>query len=96
MAHLCQKSSQILNPASIFKPGMAQGYNARKIISEVYASFALQCTVSGRYCKHKTDVTACHEIHLLHKKSMKYSGHRKLLWELSKFSKFSAFILLGY
>ena len=27
---------------------------------------------------------------------MKYSGHRKLLCELSKFSKFYAFILLGY
>ena len=26
----------------------AQGYNARKVISEVYASFVLQCTVSGR------------------------------------------------
>ena len=25
-----------------------QGYNARKFISEVYASFVLQCTVSGR------------------------------------------------
>ena len=27
---------------------------------------------------------------------MKYSGHRKLLCELSKFSKFYAVILLGY
>ena len=27
---------------------------------------------------------------------MKYSGHRKLLCELSKFSKLNAFILLGY
>ena len=25
-----------------------QGYNARKVISEVYASFVMQCTVSGR------------------------------------------------
>jgi len=25
-----------------------QGYNARKVISEVYAPFVLQCTVSGR------------------------------------------------
>jgi len=31
-----------------------------------------------------------------HKKSMKYSGHRKLLCKLSKFSKLNAFILLGY
>ena len=30
------------------------------------------------------------------KKSMKYSGHRKLLFELSKLSKLNAFILLGY
>ena len=34
--------------------------------------------------------------HLLHKKSMKYSGHRKLLCELSKLSKLDALILLGY
>ena len=26
---------------------MRQGYNARKVISEMYASFVLQCTVSG-------------------------------------------------
>ena len=25
-----------------------QGYNARKVISEVYEFFVLQCTVSGR------------------------------------------------
>ena len=30
------------------------------------------------------------------KKSMKYSGHRKLLCELSKLSNFNAFNLLGY
>jgi len=30
------------------------------------------------------------------KKSMKYSGHRKLLCELSKLSKFNALNLLGY
>ena len=30
------------------------------------------------------------------KKSMKYSGHRKLLCELSELSKFNAFNLLGY
>ena len=30
------------------------------------------------------------------KKSMKYSGHRILLCELSKLSKFNAFNLLGY
>ena len=64
-----------------------QGYNARKVISEVYASFLLRCTVF---------VEAWHGIHLLHKKSMKYSGHRKLLCELSKLSKLDALILLGY
>ena len=30
------------------------------------------------------------------KKSMKYSGHRKLLCELAKLAKFNAFNLLGY
>ena len=30
------------------------------------------------------------------KKSMKYSGHRKLLCELSKLSKLNAFNLIGY
>ena len=30
------------------------------------------------------------------KKSMKYSGYRKLLFELSKLSKFNALNLLGY
>ena len=33
---------------------------------------------------------------IFHKKSMKYSSHRKLLCELSKLSKFNAFNLLGY
>ena len=56
-----------------------QGYNARKVISEVYASFVLY---TGSI------------FHI--KKSMKYSGRRKLLHELSKFSKFNAFILLVY
>ena len=40
-----------------------QGYKARKVISEVYAFFVLQCTVFGRKSKHKTDVTAWHGIH---------------------------------
>ena len=62
-----------------------QGCNARKVISEVYASFVLQCTVWAVMI-HKTDVTAWHGIHLSHKKSIKYSGHRKLLCELSKLS----------
>ena len=40
-----------------------QGCNARKVISEVYAFFVLQCTVFGRKSKHKTDVTDWHGIH---------------------------------
>ena len=50
-----------------------QGYNARKVIS--------RCT-HRLYCK--MDVTALYGIHLPHKKSMKYSGHWKLLCEFSK------------
>ena len=69
-----------------------QGTNARKVISEVYALFELQFTVFGRKSKHKTNVTAWQGIHF-HKKSMKYSGHKKLLCEFSKFSKFNAFNL---
>ena len=44
----------------------SQGCNARKVISQVYASFVLQCTVSGREYNHKTDVKALHGIHLSH------------------------------
>jgi len=32
-----------------------QGTNAKKVISEVYASLVLKCTVFGRKSKHKTD-----------------------------------------
>ncbi len=31
-----------------FNQTRPQGYNARKVISELYASFVLQCTVTGR------------------------------------------------
>ena len=65
-----------------------QGCNARKVISEVYASFVLQCTVFKRKSKHKTDVTAWHGIHLSHKKSMKYSGHRKILCEYQNYQNY--------
>ena len=37
-----------MNEKVRFKDISANGYNARKFISEVYASFVLQCTVSGR------------------------------------------------
>ena len=42
----------------ISNTSFCQGYNARKVISDVYASFVLQYTVS---------VTAWHKIHLSHK-----------------------------
>ena len=41
----------------------AQGCNARKVISELYTFFLLQCTVFGQKSKHKRDVTAWHGIH---------------------------------
>ena len=52
-----------------------QGCNARKVISEVYTSFVLHCTVYTRRMS-KPDI----RIHLSHKK------YRKLLCELSKLS----------
>ena len=42
-----------------------QGTNARKVISEVYSYFVLQCTLFERKSKHNTDVTAWHGIHFL-------------------------------
>ena len=57
-----------------------QGCNARKVISEVYTSFVL--SLGGNVNTRR--------IQLSHKKkSMKYSGHRKLLCELSKFNAFN-------
>ena len=74
-----------------------QGTNARKVISQVYAFFVLQCTVFGRKSKHKTDVCMQPDMESMFTKIiLKYSGHRKLLCELSKLSKLNAFILLGY
>ena len=43
MAYIYQTSCKILNPPSLFKPGMAYGHNARKVISELWAS--LYCSV---------------------------------------------------
>ena len=74
----------------------SQGCNARKVISEVCASFT---AVNRLWAvnKHSPDVKTLHGIHLSHKKSMKYYGHRKLLCELSQLSKFiNALNLLGY
>ena len=42
---------------------LTQGTNGRKVISEVYSFCVLQFTVFGRKSKHKTVVTAWHEIH---------------------------------
>ena len=61
---------------------LLQGYNARKVISDVYSSFVLQCTVYGRGNVNtrwmlQSDMGSIFS----HKKSMKYSGHRKLLYE---------------
>ena len=72
-----------------------QVYNARMVISEMYAFLVQQCTFSGLLIEHKTVGIAKHGIHLSHNKPMKYSGHWKFLCELSKFLILNAFILLG-
>ena len=64
--------------------GVDQGYNAREIY---FRGIRIFCFF------FETERTAWHGIHLLHKKSIKYSGHRKLLFELSKFN---ALNHLGY
>ena len=63
---------------------------ARKVISEVYV-LSLGCNVNTRRMSQPYMGSIFHI-----KKSMQYSGHRKLLCELTKFSKFNAFNLLGY
>ena len=78
------------------KNRLAQGCNARKVISEVYTSFVMQCTSLGGNVNPRRMSKPDNGIHLSHKKSMKYSGHRKLFCELSKLPKFNAFSLLGY
>ena len=40
-------SNKVIIQGKLFQR-CTQGYNARKVISEVYGSFALQCIVSGR------------------------------------------------
>ena len=49
-AHVCKAESHGGRefPPSLEKVRTRQGCDARKVISEVYASFVLQCTVSGR------------------------------------------------
>ena len=51
-------STVLTNLNGYNKVTSAQGTNVRKVISEVYAFFVLQCTVFGRKSKHKTDVIA--------------------------------------
>ena len=70
-------------------------YNARMVISEMYAFLVQQCTFTGLLSEHKTVGIAWNGIHLSHNKPMKYSGHWKFLCELSKFLILNAFILLG-
>ena len=58
------KSQTVQNTINLLKKGLIkhddqmQGYNARKLISEVYTFFVLQCTVFGWKSKHKTEVAA--------------------------------------
>ena len=65
-----------------------QGYNTRKVTLEVYTSFdcsllSLANNVNNTRRMSKPDMG-----YILHvKKSMKYSGHRKLLCEFSNFLK---------
>ena len=68
------QSSTLISVQSIkqFVVYKGQGTNARKVISEVYTFFVLQCTVFGRKSKHKTDVTAWHGIHF----------HKNNLWNI--------------
>ena len=74
-----------------------QGCNARQVISEVcthllyWSVMSLGGNVNTRRMS-KPDMGSIFNI----KKSMKYFVHMKLLCELSKLSKFNAFILLGY
>ena len=52
--------------------------------------FANSKTIPGTHKHYDVIPTLRNRIHLSHKKSMKYSGHRKLLCELSKLSKLNA------
>ena len=72
-----------------------QGTNARKVISEVYTFFVLQCTVFGRKVNTRWMSQSDRES-IFTKKIMKCTGHWKLLCEFSKSSKLNAFDLLGY
>ena len=60
---------------------LTQGTNSRKVISEVYAFFVLQCTVFGR--KPKTDATAWHGIHF----------HKNNLWNILVIGNYYAWII---
>ena len=73
---------------------MNQGYNARKVISKVCASFVLhELSLGGNVNTRRMSQPYMGSI--FHIKNQ-YSGLRELLCELSKFSKLNAFILLGY
>ena len=68
---------------NIIKDIKSQGYNARKVISEVCASFVL--SLGGDVNTRRMSQPGMGSIFHTKKKSMKYSVHRKLLCELSKF-----------
>ena len=57
MSQLAWPRTELLTLRVINIQVSSQGTNARKVISEVYAFFAMQYTVFGRKSKHKTDVT---------------------------------------
>ena len=77
-------------------------YKGLELLQHIFIQVIMQKKLCQR-CKHlfycsvlslgvnvNTNVEAWHGINLLHKKSMKYSGHRKLFCEWSKLSKFNA------
>ena len=55
--HIIVSYNQNISLILYVKDESHYGTNARKVISEVYTFFVLQCTVFGRKSKHKTDVT---------------------------------------
>ena len=68
------------------KQKLYQGTNARKVISEVFAFFVLQCTVFERKSKDKMDVTAWHGIHF----------HKNYLWNILVIGNVQSLLWLGF
>ena len=80
-----EKGNEEVKLASVAFLWGGHGCNGRKVISEVYASFVLP--LSGNVNTRRMSKSDMGSIFHL-KKSMKYSCHRKLLCELSKFNAF--------